>query len=57
MVPALVKKAQVTQTRLLFVVEALKTLRADEHFVTLLRAEKLDGMPKDLELRIKGAVA
>jgi len=52
----LVKKAEVTQTRLLFVVEALKTLRADEHFVTLLRAEKLDGLPKDLELRIKGAV-
>jgi ParB family chromosome partitioning protein len=51
----LVKKAEVTQTRLLFVVEALKTLRADEHFVTLLRAEKLDGLPKDLELRIKGA--
>lgn len=53
----LVKKAEVTQTRLLFVVEALKALRADEHFVTLLRAEKLDGMPKDLELRIKGAAA
>lgn len=48
------KKAEVTQTRLLFVVEALKTLRTDEHFVTLLRAEKLDGMPKDLEQRING---
>lgn len=53
----LVKKAEVTQTRLLFVVEALKNLRADENFVTLLRAEKLDTMPKDLEMRILGDAA
>lgn len=53
----LVKKAEVTQTRLLFVVEALKSLRADENFVTLLRAERLDTMPKDLEVRILGEAA
>ncbi|SEG81365.1 ParB/RepB/Spo0J family partition protein [Bosea lathyri] len=53
----LVKKAEVTQTRLLFVVEALKNLRADENFVTLLRAERLDTMPKDLETRILGEAA
>lgn len=53
----LVKKAEVTQTRLLFVVEALKNLRADENFVTLLRAEHLDTMPKDLEIRIVGEAA
>lgn len=53
----LVKKAEVTQTRLLFVVEALKNLRADENFVTLLRAERLDTMPKDLEVRIMGEAA
>lgn len=53
----LVKKAEVTQTRLLFVVEALKRLRVDENFVTLLRAEKLDTMPKDLEMRILGEPA
>lgn len=53
----LVKKAEVTQTRLLFVVEALKNLRVDENFVTLLRAEKLDTMPKDLEMRILGEAA
>jgi ParB family chromosome partitioning protein len=53
----LVKKAQVTQTRLLFVVEALRNLRADENFVTLLRAENLDTMPKDLETRIVGRAA
>ncbi|GGC95023.1 plasmid partitioning protein RepB C-terminal domain-containing protein [Chelatococcus reniformis] len=51
----LVKKAEVTQTRLLFVVEALKNLLADENFVTLLRAEKLDTLPKDLDKRIMGA--
>jgi len=53
----LVKKAEVTQTRLLFVVEALKNLRADENFVTLLRAERLDTIPKDLEIRIMGEAA
>lgn len=53
----LVKKAEVTQTRLLFIVEALKNLRVDENFVTLLRAEKLDTMPKDLEMRILGEAA
>lgn len=53
----LVKKAEVTQTRLLFVVEALKNLRADENFVTLLRAERLDTLPKDLENRIVGEAA
>lgn len=53
----LVKKAEMTQTRLLFVVEALKNLRADENFVTLLRAERLDTMPKDLEIRIMGEAA
>ena len=53
----LVKKAEVTQTRLLFVVEALKALRIDENFVNLLRAERLDTMPKDLEMRILGGGA
>lgn len=53
----LVKKAEMTETRLLFVVEALKNLRADENFVTLLRAERLDSMPKDLEIRIVGEAA
>src|SRR5437762_3494856 len=35
----LVKKAGITQQRLLFVINALRRLLADEHFVTLLRAE------------------
>lgn len=53
----MVKKAEITQTRLLFVVEALRTLRDDDSFVKLLRAEHLDTMPKDLEMRIKGVAA
>jgi ParB family transcriptional regulator, chromosome partitioning protein len=40
-----VKKARVTENQLLFVVSALKKLFQDENFVTLLRAEGLDGMP------------
>lgn len=49
-----VKKAEVTQSRLMFVVEALRTLRADENFVTLLRAEGIATMPADLDGRISG---
>lgn len=43
---AIVKKASFTQQRLLFVVGALRSLFADEHFVNLLRAERLDTAPK-----------
>lgn len=48
----LVKKAEFTQQRLLFVAEALRQLLADEHFSTLLRAEGLDTLPKQLAERI-----
>lgn len=48
------KKAEVTQSRLMFVVEALRTLCADENFVTLLRAEGIATMPADLDGRIAG---
>ena len=41
----LVKKSDFTQTRLLFVVEALKDLLANDGFVNLLRAEGLATMP------------
>lgn len=50
----LVKKSDFTQTRLLFIVEALKDLLADEGFVTLLRAEGLATMPRALTARISG---
>ena len=40
-----VKKARLTENRLLFIVTALKKLFDDENFVNLLRAEKLDTLP------------
>lgn len=44
----MIKKAEVTQNRLLFIVEAMRQLLADENFVTLLRAEGLATMPRPL---------
>ena len=44
----LVRKAELTQQKLLFVISALKQLVADDHFVTLLRAEGLDTLPEYL---------
>lgn len=48
------KKADFVQSRLLFVVEALKELRHDRVFTTLLRAEQLDTMPRALDARLAG---
>jgi ParB family transcriptional regulator, chromosome partitioning protein len=53
----LVKKAEVTQSRLLFIVEAIRELRDDENFANLLRAESLDSMPAFLEERIAEGMA
>ena len=44
----MIRKAEIAQRRLIFVVEALKTLLKDENFVTLLRAESLDSVPQRL---------
>ncbi len=48
----LVRKAEFTQQRLLFVVEALRQLLADENFTNLLRAEGLETLPKQLADRV-----
>ena len=48
----LIKKAELTQSRLLFVVEALRALRLDDNFVNLLRAEGLNDIPRDLHERL-----
>ena len=45
----LIKKAEVTQNRLLFVIEAIRELREDKEFGRLLQAEKLGSMPAFLE--------
>jgi ParB family transcriptional regulator, chromosome partitioning protein len=50
----LVKKSDYTQTKLLFLVEAIKDLIADERFIMILRAERLDTMPRALTARIGG---
>jgi len=49
---AMVRKAEFTQQRLLFVVGALQQLFADENFVNLLRAESLATLPKYLAERV-----
>ena len=49
----LVRKAEVTRDRLMFASEALKTLFSDENFVTLLRAEKLDTLPRNIAERLQ----
>jgi len=48
----MVKKARYCEERLMFVVGAFRRLLADDHFVTLLRAEKVPTMPKDIWRRI-----
>lgn len=45
---ALIKKADLTESRLLFIISALKEFLQDEHFVTLLRAERLDTVPRQI---------
>jgi len=49
----LIKKATLAQSRLLFLVNAVRKLLADEHFATLLRAEGLTTMPKPLAERLE----
>jgi ParB family chromosome partitioning protein len=44
----LVKKADLAQTRLSFIVNALRRLYADEEFLTLLRAEAMHTLPRPL---------
>jgi ParB family chromosome partitioning protein len=48
----MVVKAEYSQNRLLFVIEALRKLLADENFINLLRAEGLESLPAPLADRI-----
>jgi ParB family chromosome partitioning protein len=48
----LVRKAEVTRECLTFIVEAFRQLRCDMAFMTLLKAEGLSSIPKNLEQRI-----
>ena len=49
----MVLKAEHAQQRLLLVIQGLKSLFGDENFVTLLRAEGLDTLPKYLADRLQ----
>lgn len=48
----LIRKATVTRSELMFVAQAVRTLLKDENFATLLRAEGLTTIPKNLASRL-----
>jgi ParB family chromosome partitioning protein len=49
----LIRKAEATRNRLIFVTEAMRKLLDDENFVTLMRAEAIDTLPQNLAARIQ----
>jgi ParB family chromosome partitioning protein len=51
------KKADFVQRRLMFIVQALKELRHDRTFGSLLRSEQLDTMPRALDVRLSGGTS
>ena len=53
----LIQKADETKGKLIFVSEALRSLFTNNAFVTLLRAEKLDNLPRNLANRIRNQEA
>ena len=48
----MVRKAETTRDRLVFITVALRKVLADENFVTLLRAEGLDTLPRSIANRL-----
>lgn len=48
----MVKKANLTESRLLFVVNALRQLLQDDNFVTLLQAEAMETVPRPLAAKL-----
>ncbi|NEU98261.1 chromosome partitioning protein ParB [Bradyrhizobium sp. UFLA 03-164] len=54
----LIRRADATRNRLIFIAHAMRELLGDERFVTLLKSEKLDTLPKKLVSRMqRGDVA
>jgi ParB family chromosome partitioning protein len=49
----LIRKATATRNRLIFITEALRKLFSEDNFVTLLRAEGLETLPRNLAERIQ----
>lgn len=52
----LIRKSNSTKARLVFILEALRKLFAEPEFVSILQAEKLDTVPKNLALRLQGEI-
>ena len=50
----LIRKAEATGNRLIFMTEAMRKLLADDNFVTLLQAEGLETLPKNFAARMEG---
>jgi ParB family chromosome partitioning protein len=48
----LIRKANTTRDKLIFIMEAMRKLLADENLVTLLRTEALDTLPRNLAERV-----
>jgi ParB family chromosome partitioning protein len=53
----MIRKANLTRDRLVFVTEALRNLLADDNFQNLLRAEGLHTLPRKLAERIQGGAS
>jgi ParB family transcriptional regulator, chromosome partitioning protein len=49
----LIRKAEATRSRMIFATEAVRKLLDDENFVTLMRAEGLDTIPRNLATRVQ----
>ncbi len=49
----LIRKANTTRDRLIFITEAMRKLYSEENFITLLRAEGLGTLPQNLANRIE----
>jgi ParB family chromosome partitioning protein len=49
----LIRKADATRSRLIFITHALRELLNDEKFVSLLKTEKLDSIPRKLIVRME----
>ncbi|WP_426234905.1 ParB/RepB/Spo0J family partition protein [Pseudomonas sp. TWP3-2] len=50
----MIKKADISEQRLLIIVTTMRRLLSDEYFVTLLRTEEISDMPKPLADRVFG---
>lgn len=53
---SLVRRAEATRNQLIFIVEALRKLTADEDFLALLQAEGMETMPRNLGDRIHASM-